>query len=338
MFIIIQKKILKKRGLKKLKNFTVFMVFSSSKKNQIYFFWKKSLIFILIFNLFLIIIREGYVFNGKILNLNLPLNKIIKNLWGLNNCYLHSLLKRLEIYNDINIKNVHSSCWFTSANYLIKTVPNRSSLKRRFLLNLIVLDAITSYRGWRHYKGLPVRGQRTWSNSSTSYRSNAVLRNYKIKMARSFYGNLPTNEISLALSAEQVNLHWKIQFFDEWLSAKRSRLNYRGAPNTIKIDFYSMANGQIMNPIKFAKMTKKQRQSFKKNHFSLGFDPGFTKTLLRELYKARTDPTYKSDIQSKLLFRRVDIKKKKVKKKVDLRAKIIAHETKKKKKKTVWDL
>ena len=96
-----------------------------------------------------------------------------------------------------------------------------------------------------------------------------------------------------------------------------------------------MANGQIMNPIKFQKMTKKQRQSFKKNHFTLGFDPGFTKPLLRELYKARIDPEYKSDIQSKLLFRKADVKKKKIKKKVDLKSKILAHESKKKKKKSV---
>lgn len=223
-------------------------------------------------------------------------------------------------------------------DYMLHTVPRKTSLKRRLLLNLIVLDVITCYRGWRHYKGLPVRGQRTWTNSSSCYRSNSILRNYKIKAAKSFYGNLPSNEVSLALAAEQINLHWKIQFFDEWLSAKRSRLNYRGAPNTIKIDFYSMANGQIMNPIKFQKMTKKQRQSFKKNHFTLGFDPGFTKPLLRELYKARMDPDYKSDIQSKLLFRKVEVKKKKTKKKIDLKAKIIAHETKQKKKKSVWDL
>jgi hypothetical protein len=76
-----------------------------------------------------------------------------------------------------------------------------------------------------------------------------------------------------------------------------------------------MANGQIMNPIKLKSMTKKQKQSFKKNHFTLGFDPGFTKPLLKELYKSRIDPEYKSDIQSKLLFRRQDTKKKKSKKK-----------------------
>ena len=96
-----------------------------------------------------------------------------------------------------------------------------------------------------------------------------------------------------------------------------------------------MANGQIINPFKLKRMTKKQKQSVKKNHFTLGFDPGFTKNLLRELYRARVDPEYKSDIQSKLLFRKSDVKKKRVKKKVDERARLMAHEAKKKKKKSV---
>jgi hypothetical protein len=93
-----------------------------------------------------------------------------------------------------------------------------------------------------------------------------------------------------------------------------------------------MAKGQIMNPLKLNKLSKKQRQSFKKNHFSLGFDPGFTKSLLTELYKARTNLDFKSPIQSQLLFKKFDQKKTKIKKKVDEKAKIMAHAAKKKKK------
>lgn len=99
-----------------------------------------------------------------------------------------------------------------------------------------------------------------------------------------------------------------------------------------------MANGQIISPLKLDKMSKKQKQSLKKNHFTIGFDLGFTKVLLRDLYKSRVDPTLKSDVKSKLVFSHHENKKKKIKKKVDERARIIAHDTKKKKKKSVWDL
>jgi hypothetical protein len=113
-------------------------------------------------------------------------------------------------------------------------------------------------------------------------------------------------------------------------------MNFKGNANTIKIDLFAMANNQIMNPMKFKKMTKKQKQSFKKNHFSLGFDPGFTKSLLKDLYNSRIDPDHKSDSGSKLIFRKSESKKKRVvKKKIDIKTKKLAHESKKKKKKSV---
>jgi len=90
---------------------------------------------------------------------------------------------------------------------------------------------------------------------------------------------------------------------------------FKGNPKTIKIDLYSMAIGQIISPFKLKKMTKKQKQSVKSNHFTLGFDVGFTKPLLKELYRSRSDSNYKSDIASKLLFKKYEVKKKKSNKK-----------------------
>jgi hypothetical protein len=52
----------------------------------------------------------------------------------------------------------------------------------------------------------------------------------------------------------------------------------------MKIDLYSMANYQVMHPLKLKNLSKKQKSSFKKNYFSLGFDPGFTKPLLNQLH------------------------------------------------------
>jgi hypothetical protein len=52
----------------------------------------------------------------------------------------------------------------------------------------------------------------------------------------------------------------------------------------MKIDLYSMANYQVMHPLKLKNLSKKQKSSFKKNYFSLGFDPGFTKPLLSQLH------------------------------------------------------
>jgi ribosomal protein S13 len=73
-------------------------------------------------------------------------------LWGFGNFYLNVLSYRLESKLDLNIKDIDGSYWYTTINYLIKSVPRKSSLKRRFLLNLVLLDILTCYRGWRHYK------------------------------------------------------------------------------------------------------------------------------------------------------------------------------------------
>jgi len=253
--------------------------------------------------------REGYVFNGNIIHSNLSIDDNLKKSYGINKFYKYKIEQRLERNLCVNIKDLSPLFWSIFIDCIKNSAPKKSNIKRRQILNIFVLDLITSYRGWRHYKGLPVRGQRTWSNHMSSFKSNLLLRNFKIKFARKFYGNLPVHEVSMALSAEQINLMWKLQWFNEWLSAKVGRLNYKGGPNTIKIDLFGMANNQIMNPMKFKKMTKKQRQSFKKNYFSLGFDPGFTKPLLKELYNSRMDSDFKSDVGSKLVFRKIDSKK-----------------------------
>jgi len=91
-------------------------------------------------------------------------------------------------------------------NTLYSMVPRKGIFKKRCILNLYMLDLITCYRGWRHFKGLPTRGQRTWSNASTCKRCNIMLRNYRVKVSHKCYGNLPVNEVGMAVAAEQINL------------------------------------------------------------------------------------------------------------------------------------
>ena len=56
----------------------------------------------------------------------------------------------------------------------------------------------------------------------------------------------------------------------------------------MRIDLFSMSNNQIMHPLKLKKLSKKQKQSFKKNYFTLGFEFGFTRPLLYALHKVDT--------------------------------------------------
>jgi hypothetical protein len=85
-----------------------------------------------------------------------------------------------------------------------------------------------------------------------------------------------------------------------------------------------MAKGNIISPTRLKKMSKKQKSSMGKNTLTLGFDVGFTKKVLVDLYKRDKLKILKSVKSSKVK-----------KKKVDIKTKIIKHKMKKKAKKSV---
>ncbi len=51
--------------------------------------------------------------------------------------------------------------------YLEKNMPVEGDLRRKVAMNVKRLIELQTYRGLRHRKGLPVRGQRTRSNART---------------------------------------------------------------------------------------------------------------------------------------------------------------------------
>ena len=53
------------------------------------------------------------------------------------------------------------------ANYIQKTYAVEGSLRRQVAANISRLRDIGCYRGMRHRRGLPVRGQRTRTNART---------------------------------------------------------------------------------------------------------------------------------------------------------------------------
>lgn len=294
----------------------------------------------IIFNF--IFLFYSYIFNKKLIDPECSVKDNFYNLFGLKKSFRFNFESRFETLSDEIIKTFDEKEFEILLNYMYNIVPYGSSILKRRLLNVIMLDLITCYRGWRHFRGLPTRGQRTWTNAWSVFKSNSVLRNFKLKNAKRFYGNVPSRDIYIASTAEQVNLMWKSQWEVEWYSARNSRLRFKGHPSTIKVDLFSMCNYQIMHPLKMKNMSKKQKQGVKKNYFSLGFDPGFTKYLLNKLYKTNSEDSSSSansDLSSAgVLLRHVKTTKPKIhKKKVDEKARKIAHDEKKKKKKSVWD-
>jgi len=277
---------------------------------------------------------NNFFFNNVLFFENVFFIDFIKKNYGLNFLFFLSLKKRLEKKMNFQLNFLYKNEMEIFYLFIYNIVPNNSYIYKRLLFNIFLLDALSTYKGWRHMKGLPVRGQRTWTNAWSVYKSNNVLRQYKLKNSKHFYGAVPLKEANIAYLAEYINLLWKIQWMNEWLSAKISRLRFKGHANSMKIDLYSMANYQIIHPLKLKKLSKKQKQSFKKNYFSLGFDIGFTKLLLQNIFHTG-DNSDQSSNKSSVVMRdeRLNKKKKKLKKKVETTSKIVD----KKKKKSVWD-
>lgn len=98
-----------------------------------------------------------------------------------------------------------------------------------------------------------------------------------------------------------------------------------------------MAKGQIVSPQKLKKMNKKQKQALKKNTFSLGFDLGFTKKMVDDLYKQKIlEQSKRKSKRSNIISLRDEKKKSKIKKKkIDVKTQKIKHTIKKKSKKSV---
>jgi ribosomal protein S13 len=108
---------------------------------------------------------QNKLFNNKLLDSEETLFFNILNNYGFKSNLINILEQRFE--NDIKIKlnNFNKNDLEILFNILYTIIPYKSSIFKRKSFNIFMLDIITSYRGWRHFKGLPVRGQRTWSNA-----------------------------------------------------------------------------------------------------------------------------------------------------------------------------
>lgn len=107
----------------------------------------------------------------RISGINLPDNKQIvialTSVYGIGRQSSKGLLKKLEITDTTKTKDLTPGEEQKLRDYIEKNVKVEGELKREISANIKHLKDVGSYRGARHGKGLPVRGQRTKTNSRT---------------------------------------------------------------------------------------------------------------------------------------------------------------------------
>ena len=108
---------------------------------------------------------------ARIEGVDLPRNKRVEvgltYLYGIGPTRAHEILDRTKVNPDTRIKDLSEAEVSAIREYVSKHFTVEGDLRREVQLSIKRLIEIGSYRGMRHRRNLPVRGQRTRTNSRT---------------------------------------------------------------------------------------------------------------------------------------------------------------------------
>ena len=98
--------------------------------------------------------------------------------YGIGKPLAQEILKTINISEDKRVKDL-SEEELTLIRYEVSKYKVEGDLRREVALNIKRLSEIGSYRGLRHRKGLPVRGQSTKTNARTRKGPRKTIANKK---------------------------------------------------------------------------------------------------------------------------------------------------------------
>jgi len=108
---------------------------------------------------------------ARIEGVNLPSNKRIEYgltyLFGVGLKVSQDILNKLKISFDTRVKDLTDEEVAAIQKEVTNNYVTEGALRKEIAMNIKRLQEIGSYRGLRHKKGLPVRGQRTKTNART---------------------------------------------------------------------------------------------------------------------------------------------------------------------------
>ena len=88
-------------------------------------------------------------------------------IFGIGRSRAEALLKNLNISNSIKAKDLSEDEIVKIREYIENNFTIEGDLRREISQNIKRLIEVNSYKGIRHKRGLPVRGQRTHTNART---------------------------------------------------------------------------------------------------------------------------------------------------------------------------
>lgn len=107
----------------------------------------------------------------RICGVDIPKNKRIETalayIYGIGPSLSDKILKATGVNPDIRAKDLTEEDVSKLSGYIQENYKTEGDLRREISTNIKRLIDIGSYRGIRHKRGLPVRGQRTHTNART---------------------------------------------------------------------------------------------------------------------------------------------------------------------------
>ncbi len=108
---------------------------------------------------------------ARIAGVDLPKNKRIEigltYIYGIGRQTATDILSKTGVNPDVRVKDLAEGDVAKLRDYIDANYTVEGDLRREVALNIKRLVEIGCYRGVRHRKGLPVRGQRTKTNART---------------------------------------------------------------------------------------------------------------------------------------------------------------------------
>lgn len=108
---------------------------------------------------------------ARIAGINIPNEKRIEAalpvIYGIGFSLSKKILAATKINPDIRTKDLKEDDLNRLRDYIEKNFKVEGNLRQQVQMNIKQLKEIGAYRGIRHIRGLPVRGQRTKTNSRT---------------------------------------------------------------------------------------------------------------------------------------------------------------------------
>lgn len=120
---------------------------------------------------------------ARIAGVDLPREKRVEigltYIYGIGLSTSHKILAETGINPDTRVKDLTEDEVNEIRNYINKGIVVEGDLRREVALNIKRLVEIGCYRGIRHRKGLPVRGQKTKTNARTRKGPKKTIANKK---------------------------------------------------------------------------------------------------------------------------------------------------------------